>query len=144
MIATDFDTILKETGQKLDKALKHLAYSYHKVKCMDTNLEELNTQDLEVWESFVARFSRVSDIFLTRYLRTYVLKADPGFRGSFRDYVNQAEKLGLIDSAEAWLGIRELRNIAAHEYSEQRLTDVFEAIRREASRLLDLKDLLLP
>lgn len=34
-----------------------------------------------------------------------------GFSGSLRDFVNQAEKLGYIENAETWMGIRELRNI---------------------------------
>ena len=41
---------------------------------------------------------------------------DPSFRGSVIDLLNQAEKFAWITSAQTWTRIRELRNIAAHEY----------------------------
>jgi hypothetical protein len=86
---------------KLDKALQYLNYSFEKVKILPTNPESLDPESLETWESFSARFSRVADLFLTKYLKSYILAQDPGFEGSIRDFVNQAEKLGLIDSAHA-------------------------------------------
>ena len=59
----------------------------------------MNDVQLETWESFVSRFARVADIFLSKYLRAYVLREDPGFRGSMLDYINEGEKLGLLDDA---------------------------------------------
>lgn len=67
---------------------------------------------------------------------------DPGFSGSVRDIVNQAEKFSLIDHAEAWMAIRELRNIAAHDYSEQDLALYFKRLRMECPRLLAIKNVL--
>ncbi|MCH9644804.1 MAG: hypothetical protein K0U23_08125, partial [Gammaproteobacteria bacterium] len=89
--------ILLTQMRKLCKALDHLEYSYKKILKLPVDANKLDDEMLETWESFAARFSRVTDIFLTKYLRSYVLVNDPGFRGSLRDYVNQAEKTGLID-----------------------------------------------
>jgi hypothetical protein len=128
--------------RKLHKALDHLEYSYNKVKHLSSDVANLDDEVLETWESFSARFSRVSDMFLARYLRSIVLINDPGFSGSLRDFVNQGEKLGVIDDTEAWMAIRELRNISAHDYSEKDLAEFFKRLLHECPRLLLIRKLL--
>ncbi|MGZ3744779.1 MAG: hypothetical protein ACXWRA_13370, partial [Pseudobdellovibrionaceae bacterium] len=56
---------------------------------------------------------------------------DPAFRGSFMDLLNLSEKFGAIQSAAKWFRIRELRNVAAHDYA----AEDFKALYQE---LLDL------
>ncbi len=136
---TDYDKLLKEQRRQIDKALGHLEYSYKKVQKLSPDPKKLDDEDLETWESFVARFARASDLFLSKYIRTAILQGDPAFRGSFRDFLDQAEKMGLVDQADAWMAVRELRNQSAHEYSEEKLAALFEAIRKEAPLLLGLK-----
>lgn len=128
--------------RKLIKALDHLDYSYKKTTHLSTDVETLDEESLEIWESFAARFSRVADIFLARYLRTLVLIDDPGFTGSLRDYINQAEKLAIIDDTESWMAIRELRNITAHDYSEKDLAAFFARLRLECPKLLTIRKIL--
>ncbi len=135
----DTEKLLKEYRNQILKAIEHLSYSYAKVQTLDSNPSYLTTQELESWEGFVARFARVSDIFLSKYVRSFVLRGDPAFRGSLRDFVNQAEKLGLIDNSEQWLEIRELRNMTAHEYSEKDLARSFERMKTLTPILLSLK-----
>lgn len=134
--------LLLSSQQKLLKALKHLEYSYNKIQTLSVDVNELDEESLETWESFAARFARVSEIFLTRFLRAYVLTTDPGFEGTLRDFINQGEKLNIIDNAHAWLGIRELRNLTAHDYSEEDLTHFFNRLKMETPRLLKLKEIV--
>lgn len=134
--------LLASSSQKLLKALQHLEYSYKKIKTLTIEVKEMDEENLETWESFAARFARVADIFLSRFIRAYVLNNDPGFEGTLRDFVNQAEKLQIIDDARAWMAIRELRNITAHDYSEKDLTQFFKRIKDEAPRLLKIKGML--
>lgn len=49
------------------------------------------------------------------------------------------EKLGIIDSAEHWKVIRELRNAVNHEYEEntQRLSEIFLALTQATPELFD-------
>jgi hypothetical protein len=70
---TKFKILLEDQKSRLIKALIHLEYSYNKVNQLPTEPAQLNEETLETWESFVARFSRVADIFLSKYLRTAVL-----------------------------------------------------------------------
>lgn len=57
---------------KLNKALKHLEYSYKKTVKLPVDTQQLDEEGLEVWESFAARFSRVAEIFLTKYGRVLI------------------------------------------------------------------------
>lgn len=133
---------LNTIKRKLLKALEHLDYSYKKISQLPTTIEQLDEEALETWESFAARFSRVTDIFLTKYLRTRILLDDPGFTGSLRDYLNQAEKLHIIEDANGWMAVRELRTITAHDYSEQDLNLFFQQLKKECPRLLAIYTLL--
>ncbi len=128
--------------EKLKKALKHLDYSFKKIAKLPVDVEKLDEETLETWESFAARFARASDIFLSRYIRTLVLLEDPGFSGTMRDFLNVAEKKGFVDSAKEWLIIRELRNITAHEYSDKDMAAFFMTLRDKCPKLLDISRLL--
>ena len=103
----------------------------------------MDEEQLETWESFAARFGRVSDIFLTRYLRSRVLEEDPGFSGTLRDFLLKAEKMNLIDDTTKWLSIRELRNLSTHEYGEEGLTKFYRSLKENACHLFSIKDLFI-
>ena len=132
----------EEQRGKLLKAIQHLEYSYNKVTALPTEPSKLDEETLETWESFSARFCRVADLFLTKYIRAFVLSQDPGFSGSLRDFLHQAEKSNLIEDAEIWMAIRELRNISAHEYTEKDLAEFFRKLRSEAPQLIALKNIV--
>jgi hypothetical protein len=134
--------LLQQYKQQLLKAIGHLNYSSNKVQNLTTEVNKLTEEELESWEGFSSRFSRVSEIFLGRFIRAYILNQDPGFTGTFRDFLNQAEKLGLINNTQTWLKIREYRNKEAHEYNEESLGLAFEEMRQLSTHLLKLVDLL--
>ncbi len=134
-----YNDLIEDNKRKLEKALEHLDYSYRKIQSLPENPTLLDEETLETWESFAARFLRVADIFMTKYIRAVVLSNDPGFTGSLRDFVNQGEKLGLIDDANTWMAIRELRNITAHDYTEEDLSAFFQRLKKECPRLLEIK-----
>jgi molybdate-binding protein len=124
------------------KSLKHLKYSYDKVKNIDLTKKDWSENELEVLESFSSRFARTTDIFVSRFLRLKVHEWDPAFRGSMIDLLLIAEKQGLIASAKKWYRIRELRNAAAHEYTSDDLQILYTEIYELSSDVLDLKEQL--
>jgi hypothetical protein len=123
---------------KIVKSLKYLEYSYNRTLSMPTNPAKMSDAQLEAWDGFASRFARSSDIFLSKYIRSFILKDDPAFDGGFRDQLNRAEKLGLIEDANVWMEIRELRNATVHEYSDQDLEKIFEKFRKFSLLLLEL------
>lgn len=134
--------LAQDYKRKLVKALKHLEYSFIKIQSLTEDVAQMDDEILETWESFSARFARVADLYLSRYVRAMVLEDDPGFAGTVRDFTNQGEKLGLVDDADAWMDIRELRNISAHEYTEEDLSEFFKKLKENAPKLLAVQKIL--
>lgn len=71
-------------------------------------------------DAFVSRFCRLQDTLGDKLLPS--LLAALGERPSAMiDNLDLAERLGLIQSAEQWMTIRNLRNQMVHEYVEDKL-----------------------
>jgi len=136
---SNFSALHSEHKDSLIKAINHLEYSFNKVQKLPSNPDELDEESLETWESFSSRFARSIDLFTSKYIQSFVKLDDPGFEGSLRDYVNQAEKLGLVDSANNWMEARGLRNITAHEYKNTMLKKFFEDLLKFTPQILSLK-----
>jgi hypothetical protein len=68
-----------------------------------------------------------------------ILTKDPAFRGSVIDLLNQSEKFGWIEDANNWRRIRELRNIAAHEYTVDDLQDLYKELIELSPYILKVK-----
>lgn len=68
-------------------------------------------------DAFVSRFGRLQDTLGDKLLPA-LLNALGESTGAAIDNLDKAEKLGLIDSADAWMEMRRLRNQMVHEYIE--------------------------
>jgi len=81
-----------------------------------TRLEE-NPDLAERVEAFVGRFGRLQDTVGDKLLPS--LLAALGEKSSAAiDNLDQAERLGLLKSADEWMAMRSLRNQMVHEYVE--------------------------
>ncbi len=123
--------LIKEFKKDVCEALNPLRHSWDKLKEKPIPLildKEKNLDELEPWEALTSRFARVTDIFLSKFIRLKVLELDPGFRGEMRDLLDKAEKTGLVTNADQWMKIRELRNKISHEYTTEDLRKTFEDI----------------
>ncbi len=140
---TKYDLILKKETKNIKKALAHLKYSFDKIQKLSYDIDALSQEDLAWWESFIARFSRVSDIFVSKYIRIRILRDNPDFKGSLRDLLNQAEKLNLIESSEQWLEITDLRNRSIHDYGEEdEIEGYFKKIKKLTYILLKIEKII--
>src|SRR3989338_3182461 len=137
---TDRKKNLEEYKQSILKSLKYLKQSYEEIQTLSLNLKNASSETLKSWESYVARFARVSDIFLMKYIRARILLEDPGFEGTFKDHLNKAEKLGLIEDAHQWMDIREVRNQATHEYTEKELEPYLKKIKELTPLVLAIEE----
>ncbi|RLA24526.1 MAG: hypothetical protein DRQ62_04885 [Gammaproteobacteria bacterium] len=115
--------LLEEQLALLDKSLSVLEYSYKRCTIIKDK-SEFNEQDLERFESLTGRFARLSDLLIQKMFRL-IDSLDLDDHGTVRDRINRAEKKGLIDSAEQFVLIRELRNTIAHEYDPVASEQVF-------------------
>lgn len=135
----DFSVLIHKIESQLEKALARLEKSYAKTLKLPTDLEALSDEQQESWEGHASRFARAVDLFISKYIRTQVTRQEPGFRGSTRDFLQQAEKMALISSAERWAALKELRNRQAHDYEDEDLAGLYEAIRTETPLVLEIK-----
>lgn len=139
----NYDQIIEDLKTELHQALGYLLYSFDKIN--QTNISPSQSKDpeiLETFEALVSRFARTTDIFVAKYLRAVAEKDDPAFRGGLRDWVNYAEKKGLIQSATRWMEIRELRNKIAHEYASKDLNLIFNQVLANTPTVLEIRKII--
>lgn len=130
-------SLKKQIHLQLEKALGHLEYSYQKVQKMDLG-KDLDEEALETLESFASRFARYSDLIVAKYFRLLAKEKDPAFNGSVIDLLNLAEKYNWIQSTENWKRIREIRNLAAHEYTLEDYTELYKEIFQLTPSLMEI------
>jgi len=106
------------------------------VKCRDLDFSPpISFETEESLDALSSKFSRVSDIFTQKVLKTliFVLREDAP---TFLDRMNLCEKRGIIPSAEEIIAIRDLRNIIAHEYLSENLVEIYTEIIQLSDNLL--------
>ena len=101
--------------------------------------QKLAQEDLEKFESLTARFARFNDILLLKIFRL-IDAIDLDDAGTVRDRINRAEKKGLIEDAQRFIEIRELRNSIAHEYQPEALNVIFTETLQATPALLDVAE----
>jgi hypothetical protein len=68
-------------------------------------------------EAFVGRFGRLQDTVGDKLLPMLLMALGEAPAAAI-DNLDRAERLGLLDSADEWMAMRQLRNQMAHEYVE--------------------------
>ncbi len=105
----------------------------------------LTEHELAYIDQMSYRYGKLQET-MGKLLRTLLITLEEDVKSSpFIDVLNTAEKTGIIDSAQEWIMLRELRNILTHEYSEK-VDDIIEGINKlyEIShRLLKIYEELL-
>lgn len=117
-------SVLAFNREILSKALPSFIRSIEKCR----SLELTAPITFEVEESFDAltsKFSRVSDIFTQKMLKSFVMLTRED-APTFLDRMHLCEKLGLIPSADDLVAIRDMRNLIAHEYLTENLLELYK------------------
>jgi len=109
--------MLQETA-KLE--LLHLQQTNQRLFVQPWSQEEMVHKMLDIdfaerVDAFVARFGRLQDLLGDKYLPAW-LRAVQEPVGTALENLDRAEKLGLVQSADAWISVRKLRNQLVHEY----------------------------
>ena len=134
MNASNLKNLLDLNWNVLKQALPSFERSL--VKCRDLDFSSpISFETEESLDALSSKFSRVSDIFTQKVLKTliFVVREDAP---TFLDRMNLCEKLGIIPSAEEIIAIRDLRNIIAHEYLSENLVEIYMEIIRLSDSLL--------
>lgn len=113
---------LNRLASLVSKELRHLLRTDARLFAEPFTLARANELDddeglAERVEAFVSRFGRLQDTLGDKVLPAW-LAAHGERPGSFADNLDRAERLGLIEDAQAWIDMRKLRNQMVHEYVE--------------------------
>jgi len=127
---------LAETLRQLDDSAMWLRRSL--TRCRRAGKKrDLTSADLDAFEALTSRYARVSDMILQKLFRGLdALELEDG--GTLLDALNRAEKRGLIESANDFREIRELRNEIAHEYAQENLRPLFSSVLKSTPALLEI------
>jgi hypothetical protein len=77
--------------------------------------QEYSFEEQESFDSLTSKFSRTSDLFTLKVIRTTWLLLHESFV-PFIDMMNICVKMEMLQSTEEMIGIRDMRNQIAHEY----------------------------
>jgi len=117
---------LHDNFLKLDISLKSFQHSLQ--KCREIGIKESYTfEETEALDSLTSKFARISDIFTQKVLRSIFLLLHEG-TSNLIDLANRAEKLNVINNADALLLVRDIRNQISHEYEDDNLNTIYSKI----------------
>jgi hypothetical protein len=85
-------------------------------------------------ESFGAKFGRMQDTVIDKLVPT-LLRVAGESTGAAIDNLSRLERIGLVESSDAWLEMRALRNRLVHEYMDR--SDALAAALERACRFTD-------
>ena len=110
----------------LQRSLMSLQQSTNKTRQL-LRQSEFSFEELESIDSLTSKFSRTSDIYLQKVLRSIwmLLREDTV---PLIDLLNRAEKLMIIVSAEELLQMRDIRNQIAHEYLPEAVPELAKEV----------------
>lgn len=124
---------LKRLLRVIGREVRHLVATDHSLFATPFTAERARLLDTdnalaERVDAFVARFGRLQDTLGDKALPAW-LAAHGERPATFIENLDRAERLGLIEDAQAWLDLRRLRNQMVHEYIEDPavLADALEA-----------------
>ena len=118
----DQQFILAQLIRVTAKEVRYLKRTADRLRSLDIDIFwvesiESNDEHSEMLDAFVSRYGRLQDTLGDKLLPA-ILRASLEKTGAQLENLLRAEKLGWIDSAQAWIELRELRNRLVHEYIE--------------------------
>ena len=107
---------------RMEEAIKALGIG---LAMSPSQYDTLSEDQVRCIDQFLFRFAKAQDSIggkLFRYLMT--LMGEENEAVPMRDVLDKMERYGIIDSADEWVYIRELRNEIPHEYNSSQADDV--------------------
>ncbi len=128
--------LLRKNFELLDQAMLHLEHSIHKCKQIGRK-DHYTFEDMEAYDALGVKLARNSDILFQKIHKyiLFILKEDVS---TFIDRANLLEKIGVIESAEEVIQIREYRNQLVHEYFPDQIIHLYPETLKFAELLVKI------
>lgn len=111
--------IAKIHETRLREALSHLK----KLLPIDEKkLRALTSDDYAYLDVMAVRYAKLQDLIGSKiFYRLLDAMVEPIENNRFLDVLAHLEKIGILDSVDFWIDLRNVRNFIAHEYPEEPL-----------------------
>ncbi len=141
---------LKNILDECDKHLLRMNGAHSRISAFlplnTERYERLSDNEVTHIDQYLFRFSKLQDAMGEKLFKTLLIFLDEEVEGkAFMDLLNRLEKLSLLESAERWRELRNIRNSLSHQYDNDpaymciALNSVFEAKESIESIYLRLK-----
>jgi len=127
--------LLQSEWQLLHASLETLQLSVEKCRKIGVKVE-YSFEEQESFDSLTSKFSRTSDLFTQKVIRTTWLLLHESFV-PFIDMMNSCVKMEMLQSTDEMIGIRDMRNQIAHEYIPEALRDLVPEVIEMTQQLVE-------
>lgn len=118
---------LEMACEKYRKIYQLLRASVHKTADFDSD-KNYSADELEPYDALSDRFIRAVEVAI-KFFRTYEYYMRAEQSQTLRDGLHQMEKLGVISSLDIWLDMRDIRNRIVHDYTPDKIAQMYRLIR---------------
>jgi len=127
--------LLQAEWQLLHASVETLLMSVEKCRKIGVK-PEYSFEEQESFDSLTSKFSRASDLFTQKVIRTIWLLLHESFV-PFIDMINICVKMNMLHSTDEMIGIRDMRNQIAHEYIPDALRELVPEVTEMTQQLVD-------
>ena len=127
--------LLQAEWQLLHASVETLLMSVEKCRKIGVK-DEYSFEEQESFDSLTSKFSRASDLFTQKVIRTSWLLLHESFV-PFIDMMNICVKMNMLHSTDEMIGIRDMRNQIAHEYIPDALIELVPEITEMTQQLVE-------
>lgn len=127
---------LAQDLQLLEKQMRWLELSYQ--QCSGIGIKkQYSIEEFGYYETLCSRYSRGIDFLIRKIFRT-LDEYEFENQGTLIDVVNNAHKRNLFQDIDQLRLMKDMRNTIVHEYIEDHLVDVFEAVLEYSGSLMGI------
>jgi len=127
--------LLQAEWQLLHASVETLLMSVEKCRKIGVK-DEYSFEEQESFDSLTSKFSRASDLFTQKVIRTTWLLLHESFV-PFIDMINICVKMNMLHSTDEMIGIKDMRNQIAHEYIPDALMELVPEVTEMTQQLVE-------
>jgi len=133
--------LAKDLYQKVNKTIKLVNSSLNKLEPFQSDYEYSSDESIP-YDALSGRFTRSVEMCV-KFFRTYERIIFGESSDTYRQLLNNMEKINLISSVDLWIDMRDVRNRIVYDYLPDVIKQIFDDIMgdysSELNKLLKIK-----
>ena len=140
-MSSDLKNLAKDLYQKVNKTIKLVNSSLNKLEPFQSDYEYSSDESIP-YDALSGRFTRSVEMCV-KFFRTYERIIFGESSDTYRQLLNNMEKINLISSVDLWIDMRDVRNRIVYDYLPDEIKQIFDDIMgdysSELNKLLKIK-----